>query len=72
MRNQFVCQECCYPSRLADSCDNPACLSNPSLSEAHKASLRAMAEKAAKEKAEYEARKAFRASLKKQGFTPSF
>lgn len=31
-----------------------------------------MAEKAAKEKAEFEARKAFKASLKKQGFTPTF
>lgn len=67
----FVCKECNYPSRK-DSCDNPACLANPSLSEAHKDSLRAMAEKAAKEKAEYEARKAFRKNLKKSGFTPSF
>lgn len=70
--SQFVCKECSYPSYKTDSCDNPACLVNPNLSEAHKHHLREMAEKAAKEKAEFEARKAFKASLKKQGFTPTF
>ena len=70
--SQFVCKECGYPSYKADSCDNPACLANPGLSEAHKAHLRAMAEKAAKEKAEFEARKAFKKSLKKSGFTAAF
>lgn len=70
--NQFVCSNCSYPSRKPDSCDNPACLANPTLSEAYKDSLRAMVEKAAKEKAEFEARKAFRKNLKKSGFTPSF
>jgi hypothetical protein len=70
--SQFVCKECSYPSYKADSCDNPACLANPTLSESHKQHLRDMAEKAAKEKAEFEARKAFRRSLKKQGFTPTF
>ena len=70
--SQFVCKECSYPSYKADSCDNPACLANPGLSEAHKAHLLAMVEKAAKEKAEFEARKAFRKSLKKSGFTPTF
>lgn len=69
---QFVCKECSYPSRLMDSCDNPACLANPSLSDAHKANLQANAEKAAKEKAEWEAKKAFKKSLKKSGFTPTF
>lgn len=70
--NQFVCSECKYPSREPDCCDNPACLANSSLPETHKDRLRAMAEKAAKERAEFEARKAFRASLKKQGFTSTF
>lgn len=70
--SQFVCKDCSYPSYKADSCDNPACLANPDLSDIHKQHLRSMAEKAAKEKAEFEARKAFRASLKKSGFTPSF
>jgi len=70
--SQFVCKDCSYPSYKPDSCDNPACLANPDLSDAHKQHLRNMAEKAAKEKAEFEARKAFRASLKKSGFTPSF
>ena len=70
--SQFVCKECCYPSRKDDSCDNPACLANPMLSEAHKANLRAIADKVAIEKAEWEAKKAFKASLRKQGFTTSF
>lgn len=35
-------------------------------------SLRAMAKKAAEEKAEYEAKKAFKANLKRSGFTPTF
>jgi len=70
--SRFVCKECSYPSYKMDSCDNPACLANPDLSEAHKNHLRAMAEKAAKEKAEYEAKKAFRRSLKRSGFTPTF
>lgn len=69
---RFVCKECSYPSYKTNSCDNPACLANPDLSEKHKQHLRDMIEKAAKEKAEFEAKKAFRASLKKSGFTPSF
>lgn len=68
----FVCKECSYPSLSPDNCDNPACLSNPTLSENHKINLRANVEKVAKEKAKYEARKAFRKSLKKSGFTPTF
>ena len=67
----FICDACSYPSYV-DHCDNPACLSNPTLSEAHKASLRAMAEKAARDRAEREARLAFRARLRKSGFTPTF
>lgn len=70
--SQFVCKECSYPSYKVDSCDNPACLANPDLSEAHKVHLRAIAEKTAIEKAEWEAKKAFKASLRKQGFTTSF
>ena len=68
---EFLCSACSYPSRKTDGCDNPACLANPSLSEAHKDSLRAMAAKAAKERAEWEAKKAFRARLKRSGFTPA-
>lgn len=70
--NQFVCKECSYPSYKADSCDNPACLANPDLSESHKNHLLAMAEKFARERAEAEARIAFKKSLKKSGFMSSF
>ena len=69
MSNVFVCAECAYPSRLADCCDNPGCLANP---RADHAALREIAEKRAKQRAEDEARRAFRASLKRSGFTPSF
>lgn len=68
----FVCTACTYPSRKADGCDNPACLENPSLSEAHKQSLRDMAAAAAKRRAEDAARAEFRRSLKRAGFTPGF
>jgi len=65
----FVCADCTYPSRLPDCCDNPGCMSNPRAN--HKV-LREMAKKAAKQKAEDDARKEFRASLKRSGFTPGF
>lgn len=68
MSDVFVCEVCTYPSRI-DCCDNPGCLANP---KANHAALREMAEKHAKEQAEYEARRAFRASLKRSGFTPGF
>ena len=68
----FVCAECTYPSLKADCCDNPACLANPSLSEAHKESLRAMARKATEERAAWEERRARRNSLKRSGFSPAF
>lgn len=69
--NVFVCAECTYPSHRLDGCDNPACLANPTLSEAHKESLREAARKHAEEKAAWEARQAFRRSLIKSGFTPA-
>jgi hypothetical protein len=65
----FVCSDCTYPSYLPDCCDNPGCLSNP---RANHAALRAMKEEQAKRQAEDEARKAFRASLRRSGFTPTF
>lgn len=62
----FVCTVCTYPSRLADACDNPACIANPS---ANHVRLRAQA-------AEYEARRkadeerlAFRQRIRHAGFT---
>lgn len=71
---QFVCTACSYPSRneTVQHCDNPACLANPTLSEAHKQSLRDMAAKYAAQQAKDEARRAFRASLRRQGFTTAF
>lgn len=68
----YICTECTYPSRLADACDNPACLANPRLSEAHKAGIRAAAEAAARRRAEDEARLAARAALRRRGFATAF
>ncbi|TPN04493.1 hypothetical protein [Mesorhizobium sp. B2-1-2] len=68
----FVCTACTYPSRKDDGCDNPACLENPSLSEAHKQKMRDMAAAAARRRAEDDARAEFRRSLKRSGFTPGF
>jgi len=65
----FVCSDCTYPSRLADRCDNPGCLANPS---ANHASLIAMRDKAEAERREWVARKAARESLKRSGFTPAY
>ncbi|RWO06334.1 MAG: hypothetical protein EOS07_22105 [Mesorhizobium sp.] len=69
---QFVCTACTYPSRKADCCDNPACLSNPSLSESFKQSLRDRAAAFQAERAADEARRANRAALRRQGFTTAF
>jgi hypothetical protein len=71
MSDIFVCPTCTYPSYKPDSCDNPACLDNPDLSQAHKDSLREMAAKFVRDRAASEAKRAFRASLKRAGFTPS-
>ena len=65
----FVCATCAYPSRQPAECDNPGCLANPHAN--HKA-LREMAEEHAKQKAEDDARKAFRDRLRRSGFTTSF
>lgn len=68
----FVCTDCTYPSRKPDGCDNPACLANPSLSEAHKESLRAMAAANEQRHKAEEARRNMRASLRRSGFTTAF
>jgi hypothetical protein len=65
----FVCADCCYPSRLPAECDNPGCLANP---HSNHTALREQATKAATRKAEDDARQAFRASLKRSGFTAAF
>ncbi|RWP29505.1 hypothetical protein [Mesorhizobium sp.] len=69
---QFVCTTCTYPSRKVDCCDNPACLSNPSLSESFKQSLRDRAAAYQAERVADEARRANRAALRRQGFTTAF
>ena len=68
----FICEACTYPSRNETGCDNPACLENPTLSEAHKTKLRAMSAEAARRRAEEEAKRAMRADLRKRGFTTAF
>ena len=71
--SQFVCSECGYPSRHAeDVCDNPACLANPTLSEAHKSRIRDAARQYADRLAAAEKDRAFRARLRRKGFTTSF
>lgn len=69
MEATFVCSDCTYPSRLADCCDNPGCMANP---RANHEALRAMKAESDKRHAEDEARKAFRASLRRSGFTTAF
>jgi hypothetical protein len=69
---KYVCQTCSYPSSKSDSCDNPACLANPDLSEAHKAKLIAAEKKRIADEAEFKAIMAMKDRLRKQGFTPTF
>jgi hypothetical protein len=68
----FVCAACTYPSRNEAGCDNPACLENPTLSDAHKDSMRERAAAYAKQKAIDDARMKSRADLRKRGFTTAF
>lgn len=58
----YVCPCCSYPSmRSDDTCDNPACLANPTLTAEHKAKLVASEEQRQREIAESNARiRAFR------------
>ena len=65
----FVCAECAYPSRLPAQCDNPGCLSNPT---ANRAALLAQRAAYLARKSEEEERTAFRARLRRGGFTPAF
>jgi hypothetical protein len=51
---QFVCETCCYPSRLSTACDNPGCYANPCVSDRQRAAWRAEAERRAAEEAERE------------------
>lgn len=68
--SQFVCAECGYPSLRAEGhCDNPACLANPHLSEAHKQKLRDNFAAYEARKREDEERFARKARLRAQGFT---
>lgn len=69
MGDVFVCSECTYPSRAADHCDNPACLANP---HANHAAIRERIAADQKRRAEEDARRAFRDSLRRAGFTPTF
>lgn len=70
MADQFACKACGYPSlHSPDSCDNPACLDNPSLSDAHKDGLRQRSAAALARRAEDEERLAFKKRLREQGFT---
>lgn len=68
----FVCTACTYPSRNDEGCDNPACLENPTLSEAHKQTMRERAAEAVARRAADEARIAARNDLRKRGFTTAF
>jgi hypothetical protein len=70
--SQFVCDTCTYPSLKADHCDSPACLANPTLSEPHKARLRAAEDKLRAEAQERAERLQRRARMRAQGFTTAF
>ncbi len=65
----FVCVECTYPSSLADRCDNPGCLANPT---ANHAVLREQRDKYLARKAEDDERLAERKRLRKAGFNSGF
>lgn len=64
-----VCTACGYPPRRADACDNPACVANPTLSEAHKARLMADAEAVRQRRAAEDKARADKARLRAAGFT---
>ncbi len=68
----FVCDTCTYPSRSNSGCDNPACVANPTLSEAFKAEMVRRAEEHAEIRRKEEARKRARADLRRRGFTTAF
>jgi hypothetical protein len=69
MSEPFVCPECTYPSRATHACDNPACFSNPTISESHKTAMRERAAKAVARRAEEAERVAFKRRLHASGFT---
>jgi len=69
---QFVCPTCTYPSRNPDGCDNPACVENPTLSEAFKSELRAREAAHQAARAADEARREQRRQLRAAGFTTPF
>ena len=71
MSEHFVCEVCTYPSRVAH-CDNPACLGNPTHSPEWRAELKRRAEDHRLKVAAEEARREYRRSLRRSGFTTAF
>lgn len=73
---QFVCPTCTYPSRNPDGCDNPACVENPTHSEAWRETLRQRGRVAAaareKEEARREEKRRLRESVRRSGGTAAF
>lgn len=72
MKEHFTCGACGYASPApAAGCENPACLDNPALSEAHRERLRAQAEEHDARRRQDAARMESRRRLRAAGFTPA-